>query len=48
MDGFTLSETREIKETLQRFSAEPVTVQADAEHVWERTELFFESVSGKI
>lgn len=48
MYGFALSGTREIEETPQRFSAEPVTARADAERVWERTELFFESVSGKI
>lgn len=42
------SGTREIEETPQRFSAEPVTARADTERVWERMELFFESVSGKI
>lgn len=48
MDGFSPSGTREIEETPQRFSAEHVTARADAERVWERTELFLESVSGEI
>lgn len=48
MNSFAPSGTREIEETPQRFPAKPVTARADAERVWERTELFFESVSGKI